>query len=196
MSDDSPPAAGIKPPITPPIKPATSYAWRLLMLIPAIALLAYGYWRRVDVPPGGTVTSIRVTSKSNISGQVRDAYAGVSPTTADFYLVLATQDGGTTKLAPFKDTPLGNGLTWMLDTPMQSGDLARVEVWDDNALLSDKQLDRVELSADAWDVDGQTFHIRLNGSRLEPPLWATPLMAVGGVLGAVVILRFVWDQAL
>lgn len=181
-------------------RPAANYAWRLMMLIPAIALIAYGYWRYKDVPPGGTVTSIRLTSKTDLSGQVRDAYAGVSPTTADFYLKLFAPDGGELKLPPFDDTPLGNGLTWPLEKPIPLDDLARVEVWDDNSMLPDKQLDRIEIPtndlANEWEIDGQTFHVRMNGSKLEPPRWATPLMGVGAVLFAVVLLRFVWDQAI
>lgn len=182
-------------PAAAPVRPATSYAWRLMMLIPAIALIAYGYWRRIDVPPGGTVMSIRLTSKSDLSGQVRDAYAGVMPTTADFYLKLVTPDGGELKLPPFEDTPLGNGLTWTLDKPIALDQIARVEVWDDNGMLPDKQLDRIEIPSNEWEIDGQTFHVRMNGQKLEAPRWATPLMSVGAVLGAVIVLRFVWDQA-
>ena len=182
-----------------PVRPAANYTWRLLMLIPALALVAYGYWRYTDVSPGGDVTSIRLTSKENISGQVRDAYAGVLPTTADFFLILARRGAEPLRLETFEDTPLGNGLTWQLPAAMAMSDLVRVEVWDDNGLLSDKELDRIELPGDlakAWEIDGQTFHVRLNGRRLDPPRWATPLMAVGGVLFAVVLLRFVWDQAI
>jgi hypothetical protein len=183
------------PPVVP-IRPAANYAWRLMMLIPAIALIVYGYWRYKDVPPGGTVTSIRLTSKADLSGQVRDAYAGVSPTTADFYLKLFLPDGSELKLQPFDDTPLGNGLTWTLDKPIPLDQIARVEVWDDNSMLPDKQLDRIEIPMSAWEIDGQTFHLRMNGSKLEPPRWATPLIGVGAMLFAVVLLRFVWDQAI
>ena len=180
----------------PPARPrATSYAWRLLMLVPAIVLASYGYWRHTDVPAGGTVSAIRIVSKGGISGQVQDAYAGVSPTTADLYLVLARKQGEL-RLPPFSDTPLGNGLEWPLDPPLELDDVTRVEVWDHNPILKDKPLDRIGLPGNVWVAEGQTFRVEMKGTREAPPRWAMPLAAVGGVLGAVVMLRFVWDQAL
>jgi hypothetical protein len=166
------------------------------MLVPAIALAGYGYWRYVDVPTGGTVTAIRISSKGGISGQVQDAYAGVAPTTADLFLILALRDREPLRLKPFDNTPLGNGLTWPLDAPLQLEDVTRVEVWDHNPILKDKPLDRIELPGSLWSSEGQTFHVAMIGTHREPPRWALPLASVGGVLGAVVLLRFVWDQAL
>lgn len=180
----------------PSPKRATSYVWRLFMLIPAIALFGYGYWRHTQAPAGGTVTSIRATSKPGISGQVQDAYAGVMPTTADLYLVIHRDEGEPIKLQPFDDTPLGNGLTWPLDAPLSQDDIARVEVWDYNTIVKDKALDRIEFGDNAWTRDGQTFSIMLIGQHAEKPRWPLPLASVGAVLGAAVVLRFVWDQAL
>ena len=179
-----------------PIPRATSYGWRLLMLVPAVLLCAYGYWRQIDVAPGGTVNSIRLTAKPDIAGQVRDAYASVDPRTSDYFLQVQKRDGGSLKTNVFGDTQLGNGLTWPLESPLSLGDVSRVEVWDHNSLLPDKQLDRVELDGMAWSATGQTYQVSLIGTRPEPPRWAMPLMAVGATLGAVVLLKFVWDQAL
>lgn len=186
------------PPTIPAARPAraTSYAWRLTMLIPAFVLAAYGYWRYVDHPTGGVVTSIRVSSKGGIAGQVQDAYASVSPTTADLYLVVVRRQGEALHLKPFNDTPLGNGLTWSLEAPLQLANVTRVEVWDHNAVLKDKEIDRIELPGDLWSADGQSFHVMMIGTHEQPPQWALPLAAIGATLGAVVVLRFVWDQAI
>jgi hypothetical protein len=182
----------------PPAQPRRSvnYTWRLLMLVPALALAGYGYYRHADVPAGGWVTGIRLTSKPDLAGQARDAYASVAPTTPDYYLVLHQRDGAQRKTEPFPDTPLGNGLTFDLAPPLALGELARVEVWDDNSLLRDKQLDRIELSGAQWTSSGQTYVIDLKGTAQTPPRWAMPLVAIGATLGAVVLLKFVWDQAL
>lgn len=192
-------AQGSASPPRPAAHPAASYLWRLLLLVPAIALIAVGYWKRTSVPPGGQVSSVLLKSKEGISGQVRDAYAGVMPTTSDFYLSIVRKGGQTQRLETMNDTPLGNGLTWSFDKPISLDEIDRVEVWDDNGILSDKELDRVQIPGDlanAWEIDGQTFHIRFGGNRLRPPDWAGPIIGVGSVLAAVVLLRFVWDQAI
>ena len=198
MSEPTMPEQTTPVPIAHPARPqrATSYLWRLLMLVPAIALMAYGYWRYVDVPTGGEVTAIHLKSKGGISGQVQDAYAGVALTTADYYLVVARREGDPLRLEPFKDTPLGNGLTWPLEKPLQLEDITRVEVWDHNAILKDKAIDRIGLPGDVWSAEGQTFRVEMIGTHEKPPRWALPLASVGATLAAVVLLKFVWDQAL
>ena len=182
--------------VVQPLPRARSYVWRLLALIPAAVMLAIGGWAYTHPPAGGQVQSIRLATKSSLSGQARDAYDSVDPRTPDLYLkVSRTNSEAEIQLPPFNDTPVGNGLTFTLSRPTDLLSIGQISVWDEN-VLSDKQLDRIELSSGAWFGEGQTFRVDLYGIHPTPPDWALPLAAVGGTLALVVLLRFVWDQAL
>ena len=56
---------------------ATTYLLRLLLLIPAGAMAALGWWKYSDVPTGGSVNAIKLTVKPGPVGQVREAYEGL-----------------------------------------------------------------------------------------------------------------------
>lgn len=176
------------------MRAAGSYAWRLLWLVPALALAGVGWWRYVDVPEGGTVTSIRLTTKPGPVGQFAEAKRQVRPSNPDLYLKLHLQ-GTERNTTTFKDTPVGNGLTWNLESPVDLQALRRVEVWDDD-LINDTLLDRMTLDNrdDRWSAEGGEFRVDLFGERPRAPEWALPTAAVGATLAAVVLLRFVWDQ--
>jgi hypothetical protein len=173
---------------------ARSYLGRLLMLVPSGVMLAVGWWHLANVPPGGTVSAVKLTVKPGPVGQVREAYDSLRPTNPDLYLRLIVP-GREVTTRTRANTPIGNGLTWNLDDPFSLADVRRVEVWDDG-LFSDSQLDNISLSGAEWSATGQTFQIDLHGTRPAPPDWALPLATAGGTLCAVVLLRFVWDQVL
>ena len=184
----------VNPPAgSPGARAAASYAWRLLLLLPAAALLAVGWWKHVDVADGGTVQSIRVTTKPGPVGQFAEAKRQVRPSNPDLYLKLHLQ-GIERTTRTFKDMPIGNGLVWNLDDPLDIKAIRRIEVWDDDT-FGDTLLDQVSI-ANTWSAEGGEFRIELLGARPAPPEWALPVAAVGATLCAVVLLRFVWDQVI
>ncbi len=166
---------------------------KLLWLLLGLGILAPGLWYQYNVPPGGTVDAIKLSTKQGMVGQAAEAVANVDPTTPDLYLMIFTT-AGETRLPTFKDTPVGNGLTWNLPKVLSILDMQRIEVWDHHSILSDKQLDRLTL--DNWSVDGQRFHIDLLGHPNAPPKWALPVIAVGATLSILAFLKFVWDQVI
>lgn len=191
------PQARTAPTAHPPpryVRPAASYLWRLLLLIPAGAMLAVGWVKYVDVPGGGTVQSIRVTTKPGPVGQFAEAKRQVRPSNPDLYLKLHLQ-GIEKNTRTFKDMPVGNGLIWHLDDPIDVKAIRRVEVWDDDT-FGDTLLDQVSIAGGEWSAEGGEFRIELQGVRPQPPEWALPVAAAGATLCAVVLLRFVWDQVI
>lgn len=198
MSEPNPPSE-VTPPgeVAPgqPVRKARSMLWRLALLVPAIVCAVWGYIGYSSVPPGGTVTSISLKTKSDIAGQTRDAKDAIDPGTPDLYLKLMLRDQTSVQLPVYEDTMIGSGLTWTLPTPRLLEEINSVEVWEDNTLLKNKQLDRIALDG-GWSGTGQTFMITLAGTHPQPPRWALPLLAAGATLAGVVILKFVWDQAI
>ncbi|WP_428940205.1 hypothetical protein [Fontivita pretiosa] len=186
--------ASTHPSPQPPVPPRRARPYlRLLLLIPALAMLGVGLYFYYNVEEGGIVTAIELKTKAGMVGQAAEAFAIVDPTNPDLYLKLTTPQGQT-QLETKKDTPIGNGLRWDLPQPLELRQVQRVDVWDAKWLRSDKQLDRITVSG--WSVDGQRFHIDLHGQRNQPPQWAIPLAAGGGALALLVLLRFVWDQVI
>lgn len=176
---------------TPQTLPRSRPYLRLLWLIPGLAMLGVGLFYHYNVKEGGEVNAIKLTTKSGMVGQAAEAVANVGLTTPDLYLMFYTT-AGETRLPTFKDTPVGNGLTWNLPKTVALRDVQRIEVWDHHTITKDKQLDRITLSN--WSDDGQLFHVDLLGQRNEPPKWAIPLAAAGGAITLLGLLKFVWDQ--
>jgi len=167
----------------------------LILLIPAAIALWIGWTNYSNIPAGGTVEAVKLTTKQGFVGQAAEAVDNVKPETPDLYIQLFPKTGPKIVFPAFKDTPIGNGLTWNLAKPIQLSDVDRVEVWDHNAMWKDKEFDRITLD-NVWDADGQRFHIQLQGKRYEPPQWAMPVMVGGAVAGLLVVLKFVWDQVI
>lgn len=183
------------PPTATPVRRARSHVWRLLLFLIALGVAGVGFYARATTPAGGTVTAVKLTTKSDIAGQARDAYDSVVPTTPDLYLVVKRAGGQVERTDTFKDTPIGSGLTWQL-APTPLGEIDLIEVWDKRRLIGDKQLDRIAFPPDAWSGRGQTFELTATGTHAEPPAWALPVACAGATLAALLLLRFVWDQAL
>ena len=183
--------ASTQPPAKP-VRRSRPYL-RVLWLIPGLVMLGIGLHYYTNVEEGGEVNAIKLTTKQGMVGQAAEAVANAYPTTPDLYLKVFTP-AGETKLNTFKDTPIGNGLTWNLPKPLAWPDVQRVEVFDAEAIVKDKFLDRITLAG--WSTEGQLFRIELLGRQNEPPKWALPVAAVGGALTLLAVLKFVWDQVI
>lgn len=192
MNEEKPTSESVA---TAPPRKARNMLWRLVLLVPAIGCAAWGYIAYRNVPEGGTITAISLKTKPDLSGQTRNAYDSVDPGTPDLYLVLGLRDGTTFQLPAYKDTVIGSGLTWTLPTPRPLDQITMIEVWDDNSLMKNKQLDRVAIN-NVWGADGQTFSLTLAGTHPTPPPYALPLLVAGATLGGLVLLKFVWDSAI
>ncbi len=192
MNDQSEPlpvAAAVRRRARPPR--ARMYL-RLLWLIPGLALLGAGLYAYVNVEDDGTVTEIQLTTKPGLVGQTSEALRLVQLGNPDPYLKVKFTDGEE-KTRTFKDTPIGNGLTFKLDKAQRMRQIREVEVWDENALRDDFK-DRMTING--WSAEGQAFHVELRGEKFKPPAWALPVAAVGGAITLVALLRFVWDQVI
>lgn len=174
---------------TPRARPYLS----LLLLVPAAVALWIGWSNYSNVPTGGTVEAVKLSTKQGFVGQAAEAVDNVKPETPDLYIQVFPKTGAKLVLPAFKDTPIGNGLTWNLPRQFQLTDIDRVEVWDHNSMWKDKEQDRVTID-NVWSADGQRFHIDLQGKKFEPPNWAMPTMIAGAVAALLVVLKFVWDQ--
>jgi hypothetical protein len=194
VSDASAPLpAGAAPPVPPRAIPRSRPYLRLLLIVPALAMLGVGLYFQYNVEDGGEVSAIKLTTKPGMVGQAAEAVANIDPSNPSLYLKVFTP-GGETKLEMHKDQPIGNGQTWNLPKPLVLHAVHRVEVWDYHWMRHDKELDHITMNG--WSVDGQRFHVDLLGRKNEPPKWTLPVAAVGGALSLLVLLRFVWDQVI
>lgn len=165
----------------------------LLLLIPAGIALWLGWTRYSDVPVGGVVQRVQVTTKQGFVGQAAEAVDNVKPQSPDLYIQVFPRGAPKIVLPAYKDTPIGNGLVWQLPRVLQLNEVERVEIWDHNAVWKDKEFDRVTMD-NTWEADGQRFHVQLQGEKLHPPDWALPTFVGGAVAAGLIILKFVWDQ--
>jgi hypothetical protein len=169
--------------------------WRLLWLVPTLAMLGIGLFFYLHVPPGGTVETIKLTVKPGLGGEASQALEALKPGgNPDIYPKVITPTENLV-FEPYPDTPIGNGLTWALLNPRPLQDIERVEVWNKHAITKDHEVDRITMNG-GWGDDGQQYHIEMLGKKNQPPKWAFPLAIAGGVLSLLVLLRFVWDQVI
>jgi hypothetical protein len=174
--------------------PRARMYWRLLWLVPTLAILGVGLYFQLNVLPGGTVETIKMTIKPGLGGEASQALEALKPGgNPDLYPKVITPTENFV-FEPYPDTPIGNGLTWDLPKPQAMQDIQRVEIWTKHAVTKDREMDRITISD--WSEDGQQYHIDLLGKKNTPPKWALPVAIVGGVLSLLVILRFVWDQVI
>lgn len=176
-----------------PVPRARPYL-RLLWLIPSAAILAVGLYGYMNYEPGGTVESIKLTTKPGPVGQASEALRLITSTPDLFLKVKTTVDKDTIKTQTYKDMAIGNGLVWSLPHQYKLNEIIMVDVWDEHTFRHDQNLDHIALGGGQWSAEGQTFHIDLLGRQNEPPKWALPTLAVGATLSGLVILRFIWDQ--
>jgi hypothetical protein len=176
----------------PPVKRSRGY-WRLLLLVPGAFLLAFGLFNFYNFPEGGTIESIKLTTKPGLVGQASEAVKLIDPRNPDLYLKVFTTTSDF-KTKPYDDTPVGNGLVWSLRKPIALGDFKKIEVWDSNSIVKDREEDNITMGD--WSAEGQHYHIDLLGKRNQPPPWALPLAVIGGAICGFVVLRFVWDQVI
>lgn len=98
------------------------------------------------------------------------------------------------ELNTYKNTPIGNGLSWYIHRPMTIEDISEVSIWDKDALGRDDQLDRIDVTA--LEVSGQKFTFHFDGDVSEYWWPAIGLCWGSGFIFVTGLLRFVFDQAL
>jgi len=167
--------------------------WRLLLLVPGLLILGFGLFNFYNFPEGGSIDSIKLTTKPGLVGQASEAVTRIDPRNPDLYLKVFTT-AGDFKTRVYEDTPVGNGLVWSLRKPMALADVKKIEVWDSNSIVKDHEEDNITMGD--WSAEGQQYRIDLLGRRNQPPPWALPLVVIGGAICGFVILRFVWDQVI
>jgi hypothetical protein len=152
-----------------------------------------GWTRSNDIPTGGTVERVKISTKQGFVGQAAEAVDNAMPASPDLYIQVFPRAGEKVVLPAYKDTPIGNGLVWQLPRQFQLSEVDRVEIWNHHTLWKDKPFDRITLD-NAWEADGQRFHVQLQGEKIQPPSWAWPTFIGGAVAAGLVVLKFVWDQ--
>ncbi len=159
-------------------------------------MLGIGAYVFNNVEPGGTIESIKLTTKPGPVGQAAEALRLLTGT-FDLYLKIKTTAAPEPfKTMTFKDAAIGNGLIWPMQRPTKLQELKEVNVWDEHTIRSDKNLDHVVFDGAQWFAEGQTFRLDLTGKANEPPKWALPVLSVGATLSALIVLRFIWDQVI
>jgi len=165
---------------------------RLLWLIPSAAVLAVGLYGYMNYQPGGTVESIKLSTKPGPVGQASEALRLIT-STPDLYLKVKTTQDPHWQSPTYNNMAIGNGLIWSLPHQYKLSDVLSVDVWNEHTFRKDVNLDHITMNGQ-WNAEGQTFRVELLGKENEPPKWALPTLAVGATLSGLVILRFIWDQ--
>jgi hypothetical protein len=153
--------AHVRPPrATPRARPYL----RLLWIFPTAAILLFGLWAYRNVEPGGTVESIKLTTKPGPVGQASEALRLVTGT-YDLYLKIKTAEGEL-KTDTYKDRAIGNGLIWPLSRQYRLHEVKEIDVFEARTIRSDKNLDHITLNGQ-WSAEGQTFRIDLHARQGE-----------------------------
>jgi hypothetical protein len=157
--------------------------------------LALLYWlpRPTDL---GTVTQVRITAKPGIDlSKIEDVLD-----TPDYYVEVLTHEGkpGSIRTGTEEDKPVGSGLSFDLPVPVRLADIKEIRIWDDNSLGRDDAI-RDRTDRPARSIAGERFTFTLGGQVPEAPAvnkvgW--PLVALGGLILLLVIIRFIAAQAI
>jgi len=145
-----------------------------------------------DSADPGTVNEIRITAKPGIDLRKLEEVFDIP----DYYLELLT-DQGAIRTKTFKDTRVGNGLTFKLPVPVPLSAVKELKIWDEETVGKDKQVDR--LDRPSRETDGEKFHFSLAGQ--IPPRPNTfkiglALSICGGLLLLLTLLKFLRSQVL
>jgi paraquat-inducible protein A len=127
-----------------------------ILLISALLILPFGLFLTLS-SSFKRVDEVELTQGRGLN--MRDLVPVGFDGNPDFYLVLLTK-AGIERTACYKETAIGNGLSWELDRNYLLSDIYEVQVFDKN-LLMDKQLDRMQ--GNNRMISGQHFRIRLKG---------------------------------
>jgi hypothetical protein len=194
-SPESPAAPVTSPAPTPPLAaPFPLFPYLLLALVSACVLaagLVLAFWMPQRDDPG-TVNEVRISAKGDIDMQKFEEVLD----TPDYYLELVT-DQGALRTKTFKDTRLGNGLTYKLPVPVPLSAVKELRVYDEGTIGKDKMMDRVE--SPAREANGEKFHFSLQGyvpPRSNERKIGLALAICGGAILLLTCLKFIRAQVL
>lgn len=112
----------------------------------------------------------------------------------DLYLEIHLRNKGVVQTAHFRDTPIGNGLTWRI-FPAPLAEIAQVDVLEEGALFSSGgMLDRVEVRGRV--NEGERFRLTLLERRGLFHYLSRALAVLGGVGTLLVALGVFWGSVL
>ena len=179
--------------IPPPAAPFPWFPYLLLALVSACVLVAgllLAFWmhERAD---SGTVNEIRISAKGDIDMQKFEEVLDVP----DYYLELSTEQGSI-RTKTFKDTRVGNGLTWKLPVPVPLSAVKELRVYDEN-IGNDKMMDRIDQPG--RETNGEKFHFSLQGQippRSNERTVGLALAICGGAILLLTLLKFIRAQVL
>jgi len=179
--------------IPPPAAPFPWFPYLLLALVSACVLLAgllLAFWMHEHDDPG-TVSDIRITAKGDIDMQKFEEVLDVP----DYYIELST-DQGAIRTKTFKDTRVGNGLTWKLPVPVPLAAVKELRVFDEDT-MKDRMMDRV--ANPSRETNGEKFHFSLQGQippRSNERTVGLALALCGGAILLLTLLKFIRAQVL
>jgi hypothetical protein len=180
------------PATTPPrAKSFPWFAYTLLALVGiASAVAGTLLLNRHDNDNFGTVNEIRITAKPGIDLRKIEEVLD----TPDYYIEIATEQGKT-QSETYKDTRVGNGLTFHLPIAVRLGDIKEIRLCDQN-VMKDSLVDRVDRVGRT--TLGERFQFELLGAEPPQPLHrvGVALAIGGGILLLIVLVRFIWYQVI
>ena len=189
---ETPPPAEVPPPAVARARPFPWFPYALLALLSA-AVLAVGLGMRfwwAEPSDLGVVQKIRLEAKQGIDLKKIEEVLD----TPDYYLEIQSEQGSM-KTEPFKDTPVGSGLTFTPPVPMRLADIKEIRVFDSDTVGKDTLVDRVDRPV--WSTPGEKFVISMEGQRPNSSrhqALGTGLAVGGGAVLLLALLAFVRAQ--
>ncbi|MDA1274919.1 MAG: paraquat-inducible protein A [Verrucomicrobia bacterium] len=121
----------------------------------------------------GVVREIRVSK--------REGMLDLQILTPSYYVKIQSLEGEISTPA-YPSTPIGNGLTWVLQKEIPIGHIQEIQLLDQRSLLPDKLVDRVNVAG--WRTNGQNFSFELRGRSS----WGRTIALASIGVGAIVLL--------
>jgi len=138
----------------------------IVHFVVSLIIAAGAVWALQEMQPEPLIRDIRIEKRTDT---LIDSSDILSKEDRDYYVIIETQEKPV-RLATYKDTPIGNGLTWTLPSPLLLDDFKQITLWDDD-MFSNDQLDRV--TVDQLETVGQHYRFLLVAEQVptNPVFW-------------------------